>query len=276
MTNPTMDCDQFADTLADLLERDVPEAARAAVEAHALACADCGPLLADLRKLRVDAANLPELAPSRDLWTGISERIETPVVALGGQSDAWRSASTTGARRRSSVVWMGLAAAGLVAVSAGSTYLLTRHALVAPVAPVAQTAKVPTHDAAQPTAAASSPLPALANQTTTPRPDASSSGARPAQGSTTRLVSNKPTADETYDLEISRLRSIVNARRSQLDSGTVAVVDKNLHIIDDAIVQCRMALRKDPASAYLIESLNQALDSKVQLLRTAAGLPTRM
>jgi hypothetical protein len=88
MTTPIreMSCDQFADTLADFLEREVPESTRAAMESHALGCVDCGPLLADLRKLRVDSANLGELVPERDLWAGVAERIETPVVAIGGQA----------------------------------------------------------------------------------------------------------------------------------------------------------------------------------------------
>jgi hypothetical protein len=67
----------------------------------------------------------------------------------------------------------------------------------------------------------------------------------------------------------------VNKRRSQLDSTTVAVIEHNLKVIDDAISQCKQALRKDPNSRFLIESLNDALDTKVQLLRTAATLPSK-
>ncbi len=51
------------------------------------------------------------------------------------------------------------------------------------------------------------------------------------------------------------------------------MLEKNLHIIDDAIAQCRKALEKDPSSSYLNESLTEALDNKVQLLRAAATLP---
>jgi hypothetical protein len=32
---------------------------------------------------------------------------------------------------------------------------------------------------------------------------------------------------------------------------------------------------KDPASRFLMQSLNEALDTKIQLLRTAAALPAR-
>lgn len=258
MTHPSeasLSCEQFADSLADFLERDVAEPTRAAMESHAMACDECGPLLADLRKLRLDAANLPALAPSRDLWSGIAARIETPVVELaqGGKVERWNGGTRTRSR-----VWMGLAAAGLVAVTATVTYQVARRGASAPTtsAPVA-----------------SAPIAVISS----PKADSVAPFNRSTVPPSTKLASNtKPTAEQTYDSEISRLRKLVNARKSQLDTGTVAVIEKNLSIIDNAIAQCRAALRKDPASQYLIESLNGALDDKVQLLRTAATLPVRM
>ena len=259
MTTPIreMNCDQFADTLADFLEREVPEGTRAAMESHALGCAECGPLLADLRKWRVDAANLGELVPERDLWSGIAERIETPVVAIGGQD-----VRTSG--RRATPLWIGLAAAGLVAITATITHQITKQTLVAP----PQSVAVAPPDVG-PVATLSSPKTDTAKSPTARQPNGPT--AQRAQ-----LASNKPTAEQTYSSEISRLRKIVDTRRADLDSSTVAVLEKNLTIIDNAIAQCRLALKKDPASSYLNESLNDALDNKVQLLRAAAGLPTRM
>jgi hypothetical protein len=94
--------------------------------------------------------------------------------------------------------------------------------------------------------------------------------------STVQPVSNaKSAAEQTYDTEIKRLRAIVASRRVTLDTTTIGVIEKNLQVIDDAIAQCRAALIKDPASRFLLESLNDALDTKVQLLRTAATLPAR-
>ncbi len=77
-----LDCDGFAAALADYLEGDAPDAVRAAVEAHAEECAECGALLADLRAIPVQAAALPALTPSRDLWSGIAERIDARVLPL--------------------------------------------------------------------------------------------------------------------------------------------------------------------------------------------------
>jgi hypothetical protein len=79
--------------------------------------------------------------------------------------------------------------------------------------------------------------------------------------------------ERVYDQEIARLQHILRERRSTLDSGTVAVIERNLRIIDAAIEQSRAALEKDPASGLLNDQLNSALTQKVELLRTAALLP---
>jgi hypothetical protein len=275
MSNPidfNMSCERFADALPDLLERDVDENGRARLEAHAVSCSECGPLLADLRKLRIDAANLPPLAPSRDLWAGIAARIETPVVEItpGGGTVERRSGGTAEqpVRSRLSPVWVGLAAAGLVAITATITHQLTKSR-----SNVAVPSSAPAVVTASQTLDNTRPAPSTAT------PSSATDTAPPLHRSTGQpsvsLASNKPSAEATFDAEIKRLRAIVAARRSTLDTTTIAVIEKNLKVIDDAIAQCREALRRDPASRFLIESLNDALDTKVQLLRTAALLPAR-
>jgi hypothetical protein len=148
-----------------------------------------------------------------------------------------------------------------VAVTATITNQVTKATIVAP-APTVAVAPV----VVEPRATLSSPKVDSTKSPTARRPD----------GPTAQLASNKPTAEQTYSSEITRLHKILDGRRSYLDSSTVAVLEKNLNIIDNAIAQCRLALKQDPASSYLNESLNDALDNKVQLLRAAAGLPTRM
>jgi hypothetical protein len=265
MTDLPMNCDEFTDKLAEFLERDVSESTRAAIEAHALECGECGPLLADLRRLRIDAANLPELAPSRDLWAGIAERIETPVVELPRSS---RTAVPV--RRVSRRVWVGLAAAALVAVTATVTREITRRSIeTSRETTTVATRGVPT--STQPLATMSSP-PSVTSSDSSARPEAAIT--KNSQAVTPmRAVSNKQTAEQTYDHEIAGLLAVYKFKQHDLDSSTVAVVARNMAIIDSAIAQCRLALRRDPASGYLMQSLNDALDTKVQLLRTAAALP---
>ncbi len=264
MTHPTITCERFNEHLADFLERAVSEPTRAAMESHAVACEDCGPLLGDLRRLRIDAANLTELVPSRDLWSGIASRIEAPVLSLPG-SGAVR------ARRWTNPLVLGLAAAGLVAITATATHWMEgrqvdRSTGGPQTSGVQRPTSVPSPLAVVPAVDSGPPVHRSTGQPASP--------VHRSTGQPVSLVSNKPSAEQTYDREIARLLVVYDQRRPDLDSTTVAVVRKNLKIIDDAIAQTKIALRRDPASRYLMESLNDAFDTKVQLLRKAAMLPS--
>jgi len=281
MINEPMTCGALADQLSSYLEGELAEPMRLELEAHGATCASCGSLLADLEAIRRDAAALPVLAPSRDLWGGIAARIEAPVTSLEDARLARR-----GIRR----TWLrpAIAAAVLVVATAGVTHYLTRASLqpnqavaVSPSARVARTQ--PEAQASEPTAqfepSASEPTSTAAaaerasTGSTNARSDASRSGSPVA-----RLASAEPAMKATqpvYDQEIGKLRAIVKERRAQLDPATVAVLEQSIAVIDSAIAQSRAALAKDPASGFLATQLNHSLEKKVELLRTAALLPSR-
>jgi len=92
-------------------------------------------------------------------------------------------------------------------------------------------------------------------------------------------VSNQPAAARTsefiYDQQISAMRQILDARRDQLDPKTVAIIEKNLRVIDTAIAESRAALARDPANRFLAGQLDASLNTKLELLRTVAMLPAR-
>ena len=278
MTTPIMhlDCDGFADALADYLEGDASESVRLAVEAHAATCSACAQLLTELRGISTSAAALPLLTPSRDLWSGIAERIDARVIPLDAPLIARRTTHRTWLRPA-------LAAAALVGITAGITHYLTRVSFMTPAA--TQTVAVaPTTSATQPVVAATE---ATISSTATERPaEVTGSGTsrrvaqtveRPGSASA-RLVSTAPgadVADPVFNSEISKLRHIVKERRAQLDPKTIAVLEQSIAVIDSAIAQSRAALKKDPASGFLATQLNHSLEKKVELLRTAALLPSR-
>ncbi len=293
MTAQSITCDVFAERLPDFLEHEVDELTGAAMEAHALGCLDCGALLADIRRLRVDAANLPPLQPSRDLWAGIAARIEAPVVELTTRAARMDAIAAKGAdarlvrggsrsvRQLDRWLWTSAAAAALIVVSVGTTYVAMRGRpqVQRPQQIVANTVK----PATEPESVTSvPPTPPQQNSATAPasaHPEGSSAPAaersmRPLVRAVSSRAAAKPTAEEVYGREIGRLRLILAQRRSSLDTATVAVIERNLRVIDDAIMQCRAALAKDPASRFLLQSLNSALETKVELLRTAAQLPS--
>ena len=289
-----LDCDGFAAALADYLEGDAPEAVRAAVEAHADDCAECGALLADLQAIPVQAAALPALTPSRDLWSGIAERIDARVLPLE------RPAARTIVPARRSWARPAVAAAALVVATAGITYVATR----------ARYEEIPAATASLParsTARESVTSPRQQVAVVTPPPSQSGgSGTTMGQPGAQRTAERTPAAVEPsdrspsgaaqlvrretrrgdadsvmsateplYDREILKLRTIVKSRRSMLDPKTVAVLEQSIAVIDSAIAQSRSALAKDPASGFLANQLNHSLEKKVELLRTAAMLPAR-
>ena len=75
-----------------------------------------------------------------------------------------------------------------------------------------------------------------------------------------------------YDAAVAALEQELAARRSSLDSATVAVLEENLRIIDEAIEEARAALERDPGNTYLNQHLAQTMWGKVRLLRRATGL----
>lgn len=294
MTRHDVTCDAFAERLGAYLEGECSTGNAECMEVHAASCESCGALLADVRLIPREAAALPALVPTRDLWPGIAERIDARVLPM----DAPRTLRppSRGAWRRPA-----LAAAALILVTAGVTHLLTRRAVapkgavVSGTASPRQVARVIAQVApvaAEPAAVISSSLArrdagdAVAGEGTagsvrTVGVTPGAAGARTtlaARPGTARLVRAEPLlheAEPVYDREITTLRVLVRQRRSQLDPRTVAVLEQSLAVIDSAIAQSRAALRQDPASGFLASQLNHSLEKKVELLRTAASLPAR-
>ncbi|MFH1468315.1 MAG: zf-HC2 domain-containing protein [Pseudomonadota bacterium] len=66
----------------------------------------------------------------------------------------------------------------------------------------------------------------------------------------------------------------LDARRADLDPTTVAILDENLHIIDQAIQDCRIALETDPANPRLEASLRATWEQRIRVLERANRLPS--
>ena len=273
MTNSNMTCEAFDAALPDYLEGTLDEPVRAAVGKHLSECVRCTSLLRDLEKIQKDAAALPDLVPARDLWQGIEARIAAPVIPLATRPER---------QRRLVPAWMGVAAAALVVSTAGITYMLTARSFqgsssrvaVAPASNTQTQAEPGTDTGAAQPSTPSSPIDIGGAKAAPAIVMASApSGVRPSQGaSPARLVSAQP-SQAVYDKEIGMLQAIVTQRKTILDSSTVAIIERNLQIIDAAIAQSKAALARDPASRLLSDQLTHALDKKVELLRTAALLP---
>jgi hypothetical protein len=268
MTTNAMTCEGFSDRLMAYLEHETDDSTRAALERHAATCAECGALLADLRTLRVDASNLPELTPSRDLWSGIAARIEAPVVPIGTvQAEPGRSHV---ARR-----WArgALIAASLAGAAGLGYFAASRRDVVSSVPETAQQQPETVYRVASTRQDSAAQLASNQPLAQTREPRATGTPVVPVSRSEVQRA--VATMNTDYDREIARLRVLIDQRRNQMDPVTVAIIEKNLQVIDGAITECKKAIARDPSSRFLIESLNQSLQSKVELMRTAALLPNR-
>ena len=270
----SMTCEQFEDILPQLLDDDampVPPAARL----HLEGCVECKTLYDDLNGIRAAAASLPPITPSRDLWAGIEARIRTPIVPLVEGMPVERP------RRKITLRSAAIAAGILTLINAGVSYQFMNRP-----APAAVTEPAVPAPVAMRTSMPQEPLTSL------PLRVVSMPAAAPRRGSTIVLATNGPETDEgpdkpqqqprrrelakaVYDREIARLRAIVDSGRHRLDPATVALLDRNLRIIDTAIEQCNQALLRDSSSSFLLESLNNAYQTKVKLLRMAAAAASR-
>jgi hypothetical protein len=277
MTNSGMTCEALDATLSDYLEGTLDGSTHDSVEQHLRQCLRCAALVRDIEKIQEEAAVLPDLVPSRNLWIGIEARIAAPVIPLAARSEN---------QRHLVPAWIGIAAAALVVSTAGITYLLTARSLrtgdgrVVSGSPVVTSTLRSTNPDVQSRAGASD------SESIGTRSAPEPGGSSIVRGSTTPLrspvaatlvrqgqASGPSQSEAVYGKEIAMLQTIVSQRKTQLDSSTVAIIEKNLQIIDAAIDQSKAALMKDPASMLLSQQLTHALDKKVELLRTAAMLP---
>ena len=301
-------CAAVDERLMDYLEGDLPAGDRLVLEGHLAGCARCRTLVADLRAIAGEAAALPVLRPERDLWAGIARRSEAPVVALPSRPAADPAAPSVHVTRtdrraapgdRATIAvsrrWLAAAAAALVAATAGATYVATKGSPAAdrriavaseprtgtavPALPAGTPTPAPSDDA-QPTDSTDATPPAPARVAPT---RVAPARIAPAAPPTARLAARRSAPGASvdvavpgavaYDRAIAAMRNAVGERRSELDSGTVEVLERNLRIIDEAIRQSREALARDPKSQFLGRALTSALDRKLELLRTAAMLP---
>ena len=193
----------------------------------------------ELEAIARRAAQLPLLSPSRDLWSGIEARIQAPVIALPNGAESVPAAAPSIVPARLPWRRLAIAASLLVAATAGVTYTLVARRDTAALADANDSATVEARLPGAPVVAVST-----------------------------------ASAEQTFDREIGALRDVIDQRRKDLDPATIAVLEKNLKVIDAAIAESKAALAKDPASTFLMDRLTRAYDTKLQLLSGVAAIPS--
>lgn len=89
--NPAEECPR-TESLSALVDNELGESERLALDAHVAGCALCAPVLAEFRQLRTSFAVLPELAPGVDFARLVEGRIAAAANAPKPKprSQRWR------------------------------------------------------------------------------------------------------------------------------------------------------------------------------------------
>jgi anti-sigma factor RsiW len=243
--------EEWTNQLSDYLDGELPADERDAVEAHLKSCASCAAVLNDLKRVVARASTVTSHPPQADLWAGITGRIERDAAAR-----VVPFAARQARRVAFTLPQLAAAAALLIAVSGGIAWTVAERLRSETLLPAGAPSAV---SVAQPS-----------------RP-ADADGTAPATGNGAADFARVETvsmADAQYDAAVTDLEKALKAGRDRLDASTIAIVEHNLQIIDQAINQAREALASDPANSYLSSHLVEARRRKLDLLRRATALAT--
>jgi hypothetical protein len=300
--------EEWTDQLSDYLDGELPAGAHGAVAEHLRSCASCAAVLNDLTRVVTRAESVEARPPQADLWAGIANRIETdgpaaepglviPFVGRGARhftftlrqlaaAAAVLMAVSGGIAWELRAAWTGRPE-GLHYVSGrpeGPNYLSGR-----PEGPnyvsgrpegsnyLSGRPEGPNYLSGRPEGPHYDGTPSAGGGTASAdvvqafRPASRDEASAAAYGV---RVENVNLADAQYDAAVADLEQALKAGRGRLDASTIAIVEHNLQIIDQAINQAREALVTDPANTYLRSHLVDARRRKLNLLRRATALTT--
>lgn len=268
-----MTCERVRDLLDDYLDGELPAETAVPLRGHLEGCAACAEEERALRSLLAEAAALPrEIAPARELWSGIAPRLVPPKLL------AFPS-------RRASFVPGALAAAAAVLVAL-SVFWTWRSA---PDGSQVRTAAVPGASASGIGAPAANDSPsssgsATANDSasgivTSPVAAASSGAASPSAAASTLLpaaaVGGAPgllESEREYARATQELLAAIEARRATLPPDTLQAIEKNMQLIDQALASLRAAIESAPANRDLEQLLATTHKRKLETLRRVTRL----
>jgi hypothetical protein len=237
--------EEWTAKLSEYLDDELSNEDRNAVDGHLRGCPDCTTVLNELKGVVARAQAAAPHPPQAALWAGIAERLEADVACWPAQV----MPVATRQPRRITFTLPQLAAAAvlLAAVSSGLAWRLADRS---------GTASRPI---------GSEPVSAIATL------ERDLSGERTGAPGDAR-VEMVGLADPQYDAAVADLEKALKDGRGRLDASTIAIVEHNLQIIDQAIAQAREALVGDPANSYLSGHLVEARRRKLDLLRRATAL----
>ena len=221
--------------LNEYVDHVLSDPARAEVEHHLETCAECVQLMADLRDVCRQAAELEPMQPPERTWNQIKAALQEPSHAAEADVRGEILVHAPGdirSRPRSWSLLAGVAAAVLLLTTGIGMRFFMRQSLTSPASmPVSNTREL-------------------------------------AESVEAELRE----AEQHYQKAIDGLEQITTATTDALDPETAAALLKDIALVDRAISESRAALKADPENVLARQSLLEGLKTKVTLLQDTVAL----
>jgi anti-sigma factor RsiW len=228
-----MNCTRSTDDIQALIDGTLGPIRAAELERHLDECDACRSLANDLQRIRDVADTLGDPQPPDHIWLQIAGRLRQE----GRVHDRPAPVSTG----RQQYVWLGIAAALVLAVGASLLLLIPQF--------TGSTA-IPAGTAQQGNAAGA---------------DAVQSG-----------VEDLRKAEQLLQSGVAKLKEGLGSEQQALPTDMAGTLDRNLQILDQAIAESSDALKQEPQNVAARNSLFDALQRKISLLQDTITLMNEM
>ena len=224
--------DPYIERISDYIDGALTPDEARDVETHLAGCDACRTAVAELRSIVAEARALEPTVPATDLWPAIAARIDAERELELPVAGGLEDVPTRNAR------------SGMRRLS----FTIPQLAAAAVVLVFASAG------GAWMLARDSGPASAIAGE---------------PSGSVVPVSNVTATSPDT---ELAELEAALTGSEQQLDPTTVAVLRRNLLIIEQALVEARAALDADPANPYLSRHYENTLNKKRELLLQAGSI----
>ena len=230
-----MNCTRSHGDIQALIDGTLGPIRVAELEQHLDQCDTCRALANDLRRIRDLADTLDEPVPPDHVWLQIAGRLRQE-----GRVHDRLAPVATGRRQLRQPLWLGIAAALVLAVGASLLLLL-------------------------PQFTGSTTGPGATEQGNAAGADAVQSG-----------VEDLRKAERLLQSGVAKLKEGLGSEDQSLPIDMAGTLDRNLQILDQAITESSDALQKEPQNVAARNSLFEALQRKISLLQDTITLMNEM
>jgi hypothetical protein len=232
---------EWTDRLSAYLAGELPPHDHRMTEDHLGECGACRRVLEDLREVIAQAASLEDMSPPRDLWAGIAATIQAPVAATANPGAKVIELPTA----RDLAHPMDEDRAGV------ARYAFSRPQLAAAAIVLIAASSIATWVAGPGLGIRSEETPVF-------------DGASAVTMASTSVAPPQGLADE-----LAMLEEALVVARATLEPNTVRILERNLGVIEQAILDSHQALEQDPGNEFLTDHLARVYQRKLTYLRDA-------